>query len=325
MNPEIRFRVPKHVLTLAQERAQQYGLTSGKGRTGGASQLARGALYTALGLSLPGDLHQLQAQSFETVRQARSGFSEKPGQMRIEVHHRVDPSFRKTKALQERKPVAARTTTVFEFEQGELPDFLVPYIVLTEDGYPYASLNLEGGLSPRRKALGELVSAQQECTLGELEACLKKLRKSEDERLKREKRLQARTEKGTQILEKWLRQHGSDLLKARHSEGFEWLQLGCDEYCLARLAHYSINEALPVSTTTSLAEQPPFYDIRQQTQPNLESIQRLKRLRQAGDDVTFELVTCRGPQGQAFEAIQASLETPLPGRRYYLTELQPTP
>ena len=56
MNPEIRFRVPKHVHQLAHTRAAELGLESKRGKTGGASELARGALYTFLGLGLPEEL-----------------------------------------------------------------------------------------------------------------------------------------------------------------------------------------------------------------------------------------------------------------------------
>lgn len=322
MNPEIRFRVPKHVHELAESKANEYGLKRGKGRTGGASELARGALYTALGLSVPGDLHSLQQQAFEQVRQVRQGFSKQPGLLRVEVHHRVDPDYRKIKALKEQRAVAARATTVFEFEQGELPDFLVPYVVLTEDGFPYASLNLEGSLSPRRKALGELVCATTECSLDELQGWLKKHRAAQAEKQRRTEQLEQRKQKGEAILARWSENNGSPLLRARKSEGFEWLELASDEYARALLRDLGVDQALPVSTTTSLMEEQPAYDIRPQTQPGLESIERLKQLRQSGDDtIRFELVTYRKKSGQTAEAVQIALETPLPGRRYYLTEI----
>lgn len=325
MNPEIRFRVPSEVAQLAEKKARELGLERGRGRTGGASQLARGALYTALGLALPGDLHQLQQGAFQDVRDARDHYRQEPGQLKVTVHHRVDPEYRKSQALKQNTPVAARATTVFSFEQGELPDFLVPYIVLTQDGYPHASLNLEGRLSPRPGVLGELVSAQKECHLAELQNCLSELRRAKQQRQEQEERLQQQQKRGEQILADWTTRHGSELLQARREEGFDWLELACQEYCQSRLAELGIEQSVQVSKTVSLADGSRTYTrIRPQAEPSLESIRRLKQLRELQDSgIHFDLVTCRSPEGRPLEAVQVRLQTPLGERHTYLTELHP--
>ncbi|MFA7479096.1 MAG: hypothetical protein WC314_01235 [Vulcanimicrobiota bacterium] len=180
MNPEIRFRVPEHVQQLANRRALELGLRHKRGRTGGASELARCALYTFLGLGLP-DKTELGSASLESVRTGREELEEGSQTLRVTVYHRVCEEYRTARGL-EGRAVAARRTTEFQFVPGELPDFLVPYVLLTERGNPFVALNLEGSLSPRKKALGELVSASEHATLGELKACLCKIAAKKKER-----------------------------------------------------------------------------------------------------------------------------------------------
>lgn len=321
MNPEIRFRVPQHVWDLANETAERYGLSEQKGKTGGGSQFARGALYTALGLALPPDLHGMQSQTYASVRQARvEAELAGPARLRVEVHHRIDPNFRKISVLQNGRPVAARTTTVLEFAQGELPDFLVPYVTLSEHGVPRATLNLEGRLSPRRHPLGELVSAAESCTLDELAACLAGLKSLKARKARRSEEHATRGQRGAEILRRWATQHGSELLKARLGGGFSWLELAQEEYATHRLAERGVKNAVPVGTLSVGLSQGERLKFHAQTEPALTTMKQLAQLSALGADGGFSAsaVYYQDKEGRFFEAIRLRVETPVPGRRSFI-------
>lgn len=323
MNPEIRFRVPQHVWDLANETAEKYGLSEQKGKTGGASQFARGALYTALGLALPHDLHQMQSQTYASVRQARAEAElAGPARLRVEVHHRIDPNFRKISVLQNGRPVAARTTTVLEFSQGELPDFLVPYVALSEHGLPRATLNLEGKLSPRRHPLGELVSAGECCTLNELAACLAGLKSIKAQKARRSEEHETRGQRGTEILRRWTTQHGSELLKARLDGGFSWSDLAQEEYAAHRLAELGIKKAVPISILAAKLGLGERLKLHAQTEPTLATMKRLAQLSAMAADGGFSAsaVYYQDSGGNFFEAIRLRVETPMPGRRSFVLD-----
>ncbi len=325
MNPEIRFRVPQHVLCLAEDRAVELGLDRRKGRTGGVSEFARGALYCALDLALPGDLHQLQQSAFAGIRRRRSALTSDDPRLRVEVHHRVDQEYRKSEAIRRGRPVPARSTTVFEFEVGRLPHLLAPYVLLSEEGYPYVELNLEGPLSPRPKALAEMTSATEEATLEELETTLRGLHKAEKERQKKRRDREERSRKGRQILEAWAGKRGSRLLRARLENGFEWLSLAAEEHAREHLAKVGVKDAVVANLTTSLEGQAASYhDIRPQPEPALETIERLTELRKAEEPgLRFSVILCRDERGQPHEGIRIAIQTPLPDWLYFLTELRP--
>jgi hypothetical protein len=322
MNPEIRFRVPQHVWDLASQTAELWGLSEQKGKTGGASQYARGALYTALGLALPHDLHQMQSQSYATVRQARQS-TDLAGapRLKVEVHHRIHPDFRKSSVLKAGRPVAARTTTILEFAQGELPEFLIPYVALTEQGVPKAALNLEGKLSPRRHSIGELVSAGETCTIEELAACLNRLKAVKAQRARRSQEHEARSQRGTEILRRWTTQHGSELLKSRLAGGFSWSELAQEEYAAHRLKELGLKSAVPLSTLGAEPLAP--VKLQAQSEPTLATMQRLAQLTKTmtGEEgIAASAVFYRDGLGRWFEAIRLRVETPVPGRRTFVLD-----
>lgn len=325
MNPEIRFRVPQHVWELASATADRYGLSEQKGKTGGAAQFARGALYTALGLALPADLHQMQSQSYAAVRQARQQAEQGgPSPLRVEVHHRIHPDFRKESVLKSGRPVAARTTTVMEFAQGELPDFLVPYVALSEQGLPRAELNLEGSLSPRRHALGELISAGEHCTLEELALCLGSLKGLKAQKARRSQEYETRGKRGEEILRHWVASHGSEVARARLQGGFSWLELAQEEYAAHRLRELGLGSAVPHSRV-ALESGGKAVRLQAQTEPGLATMKRLNALKKtlADTGVSAAPVYYHDVSGACFEAIRLRVETPVPGRRTFL--LDPTP
>ena len=325
MNPEIRFRVPQHVWDLANQTAERYGLNEQKGKTGGASQFARGALYTALGLALPADLHQMQSQTFAAVREARQDAeAASPGRLRVEVHHRIHPDFRKDSVLKSGRPVAARATTVLEFAQGELPDFLVPYVVLSEYGVPKAELNLEGPLSPRRHSLGELISSGRHCTLEELATCLAGLKGIKAQKARRSQEFETRGKRGEEILRRWSTSHGSELLKARLQGNFSWLGLAQQEYAVHRLRELGLKGAVPHNSAGLQPDvKPPR--LQNHSEPGLATMKRLAQLEEtlADSGVTASAVYYHDTSGACHEAIRLRVETPVPGRRTFL--LDPIP
>ena len=326
MNPEIRFRVPAHVYSLAQERAADLGLKSRKGKTGGASELARGSLYVFLGLGLPAGLSELASVDFERVKANRPDRipTEDP-HMLVTVHHRVDPEYRKRKALEDKQQVKARATTEFRFPQGELPHFLIPYVVLTELGLPYANLNLEGSLSPRKHSLGELVTASESATLEELEHYLDALQKKKREQQRLREEREEKLARGTKILREWASAKGSDLLKARLSGEFEWLELAADEYARAYLKSLGLEGLERLTTTHSLeAANAEFQDVQPQREPllsTIEAYQELKLLEEPGLD--FQVVKVTRHHQQTLEGVLIALELPIPRRILFLTALQP--
>ena len=324
MNPEIRFRVPDHVHRLAGARAQELGLRQKRGRTGGASELARCALYTFLGLGLPDDSDLLAEDGMERLRATREQLQEEePDTLRVTVFHRVCSEFRKQQGLQGRT-VAARVATEFRFAPGELPDFLIPYVLLTEQGNPFVSLNLEGPLSPRKRALGELTTACEKATLTELKECLTLISTRRKER-ERERRLQEeQLEQGLQRLRSWSLKNGSELLTARLEGGFEWSELACREYALHELHRLGIRDLTLLPTTQTLERLPQSYtNIRPQKKPQLETMQTYNRLRELADGgIDFQIVLLEDPRRSiTLEGIQVAFKLPVPGRLHFLTAL----
>lgn len=326
MNPEIRFRVPEHVHRLAGVRARELGLRQRRGRTGGASELARCALYTFLGLGLPDETELSDGSELSRVRATRDSLDEhEPDTLRVTVFHRVSAEFRKERGLQGRS-VAARVTTEFRFSPGELPDFLVPYVLLTEQGSPFVTLNLEGPLSPRKKALGELIAASEKATLSELRDCLANIsaRKREKERERRQQEEQL--EKGLQQLRSWSLKQGSELLVARLEGGFEWSELACREYALHTLSRLGLQDLTVLPTTQTLESTSRTYtNIRPQKEPRMETLKAYKHMRELADaGLEFQIVLVDDPRtGHPLEGVQVSFRLPIPGRLHFLTALHP--
>ena len=326
MNPEIRFRVPEHVHRLAGVRAKELGLRQRRGRTGGASELARCALYTFLGLGLPDETELADGTELNRVRATRDSLDDSElDALRVTVYHRVCPEFRKERGLEGRS-VAARVTTEFRFLPGELPDFLVPYVLLTELGNPFISLNLEGPLSPRKKSLGELTTAAEKATLSELRECLTDIatRKRDKERERRQQEEQL--EKGLQQLRTWSLKQGSELLVARLEGSFEWTELACREYALHELSRLGLHDLTFLPTTQTLESISQSYiNIRPQKKPCLETLQVYNRLRELGDaGLEFHIVMVDDSRsGGTLEGVQISFKLPIPGRLHFLTQLHP--
>lgn len=327
MNPEIRFRVPTHIHHLASRKAEELGLRSRKGLTGGAAELARCALYTLLGLGLPEGTDGLSRLELHSVENARRDLESEPeDSLCVTVHHRIDLDYRKQRAL-EGQNVPLRQTTEFRFPRGELPDFLVPYVLLTDHGRPFVALNLEGSTSPRRdKPLAELFSSSEQATLTELRDCLQahqsRLKAREKERALREEQLL----RGTKILSEWLNRNGSNLLRERHRGGFEWVDLAAREYAMLELKKLGIEDATPLPTTSALSGSPHrFRDPRPQTRPQESTLVRLKELKDISDsglELSVVLVV-DSETNTTLEALQLSVRLPVPGRLHFLTSAVP--
>lgn len=322
MNPEVRFRVPEHVYQLASQKALELGLKARKGKTGGASELARGALYVFLGLGLPSNLTGFD--EFEAVRANRPDTSDEP-ELLVTVHHRVNEEFRKRCALESRRQIPARATTEFRFAQGELPHFLVPYVALTEKGRPYSTLNLEGSLSPRRHSLGTLVSATREATLEELEECLTQLDRKKKEKAREQAEREEKHQRGHDFLRDWSSKRGSELLRARLAGKFEWLALACEEYARHYLENLGLSDLTRVATTTTLEPgETRFHDMQPQREPQLQTLQSLNRLKELEEPgLSLHVVTVLDRDDARWEGLQVSLELPVPGRIHFLTALIP--
>ena len=324
MNPEIRFRVPTHVLELAKSKAEDLGLETKSGRTGGVSEFARAALYSSLGLALPSDMHHLQQEAFARVRSVRKAQTNSPVKLRVDIHHRVDDKFRKAEALRRGVNIPSRQTSVFEFPQGELPHFLVPYLTVCDQGIPYVEINLEGRLSPRPHAQGELVTAQEHATLVELDAALKRIRR---EKAKRKRELAEREEHlrlGQSKLKIWSQIHGSELLRARIDNGFEWVSLANREHAELHLRSLEIEDFVPLELSVTLApSQSPYRNVRPQTEPTLASIEALQTFQEMEETgLKFSLVLCEDESHQTLEAVAITIATPLPDPLHYLHLIQ---
>ncbi len=324
MNPEIRFRVPKHVLALAQDKAQELGLQSSRGRTGGASELARGALYAFLGLGLPDELQKRVPVQFERVR-AQGVEEGRDNFFQVTVHHRVCDDYRKKSALKAGRKISSRQTTIFEFPQGELPHFLVPFITLSASGAPLAVLNLEGRLSPRPRVLHELVSQEEKATLKELQICLEDLQNRKSQREKEREDREETLKKGKTILRVWSQKHGSELLQARLKGGFEWLELAAHEYALSHLAELGLDSLVFMPLTHSLeAENPTYRNLRPQTEPQLSSIQQLEKLKEITDPgLSVQIVLVEDRHGRLLEGLHLTFQTPIGVRLNFLHHLIP--
>ena len=324
MNPEIRFRVPKHVLGLAQDKARELGLQSARGRTGGASELAPGALFAFLGLGLPEELQKRVPVQFEKVR-AQGVDEGRDNFFQVTVHHRVCDEYRKKSALKAGRKISSRQTTVFEFPQGELPHFLIPYITLSASGSPLAVLNLEGPLSPRPHALHELVARGEKATLEELQSCLEDL---ENRKVQREKEREEREEtlkRGRKILRIWSQKHGSELLQARLKGEFEWLELAAHEYALSHLSELGLDSPIFMPLTHSLeAENLTYRNLRPQTKPQLSSIQEFEKLKEITDTgLSVQIVLVEDQHRQLMEGLHLTFQTPIGVRLNFLHHLIP--
>lgn len=151
MNPEIRFRVPDEVYALAAERAER--LLGDSSRA--VSNLARGALYRALGLKT--DVPELDRPPSAP-------------EIVVRVKHGVAEEFRRLRAL-EGLPIPAVTTTELRFPPGKLPKALQPLLELDAEGQAGVRLQLD-----------RLKSASEKTTAAELLAALE-ARRQADQRL----------------------------------------------------------------------------------------------------------------------------------------------
>lgn len=321
MNPEIRFRVPKHVHQLANDRAVELGLQSGKGRTGGASELARGALYAALGLGLPEEMEGVSDDRLEALRAHRPG--DDGAFLALTVHHRVGLKYRRESALERGEPVASRATTEFRFPQGQLPHWLIPYLSLTDSGKPFAVLNLEGSLSPRKHVLGLLESAGPKLTLKELSECLERLVAKRERQAKDEAERAAQMARGKEILKSWVAHKGSELLRERLEGGFEWLSLAAEEYSRRHLETLGITEPVLLPQMQSLASGDlEFTEVLPCRDPQLATMKALRRLKELQDpSLEVEAVRVLRRGQTPAEGIRVAFKLPVPGRLHFLTAL----
>ena len=186
MNPEVRFRVPEHVLALAEEVASQRGLHQDGDRSGGVSNLAREAFYRELGLGIDG----------------QSGCA----RGRVRVWHGLDDAFRRQELVDRGRSWPQALCTDVDFEIADA--------------------------SPEVRAL--LRSPHGEELRGYLQA--PDLRTEGPARLEDlENYLRATPWTPFASLTDWARQHGSELVKMRIEEGFEWQGLAESEWFLGQV------------------------------------------------------------------------------------------
>jgi len=148
VNPEIRFRVPDDVYALAAERAER--LLGDSSRA--VSNLARGALYRALGL-------RTDVPDLELPRESP--------EVSVRVRHRVAEEFRRRQALRGGAPVPAVATTELRFAPGSLPEGLHDHLELDSEGRASVRLELDQLSSARETAsLEEVLQALEARQVG---------------------------------------------------------------------------------------------------------------------------------------------------------------
>ncbi len=320
MNPEVRFRVPPHVYEMAEQRSDELGLSGSKGRSGGVSELARAGLYLLLNLPLPADAHWLQSQRFEDLRLARRAMTGDDSRIGLRLLHRVDPEVRRKAALERGQAIASLASTRFEFEPGEVPTELTSWFELTESGLPVGEIDLSGG----PLAVGTLVSAAPEATLDELLPVVGQLnhKRATDQERRRLRELQR--QKGQQELAEWVSDKGSVHLRALLEESFDWLDRAEREYGAWRLQALGVGGvmALPGSQSLSAAHESPR--LLAVSEPRLESIERLRKIRTrlSGQSGIKASLVCR--QDDLEELVLIEVAVPTGNTVQFLSPDQPT-
>ncbi len=185
MNPEIRFRVPESVLSLAEDVALQRGLQQDSDRSGGVSVLAREALYKELGLS-------------ETSPGCSRG--------RVRIWHGLNESFRRRELVEKGRSWPQSLCTDVDFDLTEAS----PEV--------RALLRSIHGEELRGYLQAPDLQSEGPATLADLEQYVR-----------------ATPFAPLNSLLDWARQHGSELLRMRLEEGFEWQTLAETEWFTSRV------------------------------------------------------------------------------------------
>ncbi|MBI3929373.1 MAG: hypothetical protein HY319_27755 [Armatimonadetes bacterium] len=262
MNQEIRFRVSSEHYRLAEEKAVAWFGYRQRGRHTAVSNLARAALLRTLGVPLPQELNCLPPMGSVMAEDTP---------IRLTVRFRVDPDYRKRRLLVDGVRLPSVACHEFAFSPGSVPDVLWPYLEVTAQG-ARGSVDLSGW----EGSLAELRVREDQPSLDQALDILDRLEpptpRPDAEDL----------EAGRGELESWARTEGSELLRARLEEGFEWLELARQEWALERVRQFG-----PWSGTLSSfdepgrlgAENPSPHSLSPCHEPALEQIERLREIR----------------------------------------------
>jgi hypothetical protein len=297
MNPEIRFRVSPEIHQLAEQRAQQLGLSGLEaGRSAGVPLLARAALYQWLGLPWPDDLPR-------PLRPPQQSLAPAAKCAQLTVHHSLSETYRRQSLDQDGIALASATTTILELNPAKITRELRRCLRLDAEGRLSGVLQL-----PELESDGPITTAQLEQFLG---------------RPKPESRSTLDQQEWQQTLADWSQTHGSKLLRARQSEGFAWQALAESEWIhwqVQRVIGQSI-ELEELRAEQSLAGEPWVHSLYPDREPSLERIELLRALRAKSQELGGLRVTLvRGTRdqiesrkrssGSRFSAVLWQLETP---------------
>ncbi|MEW6277486.1 MAG: hypothetical protein AB1758_02605 [Candidatus Eremiobacterota bacterium] len=317
MNPEIRFRVPASVYERAEEVSDRLGLTGGRGRSHGVSELARDALYGVLGLPVGDQVRQLQS-----ARAEGGGVGRDEGAARIllRVSHQVDPEVRRQAVLHRGEAVPAVQVSELSFTPGAVPESLEEFFELDARGLPHAHLDLSGGPS----SPGCLVSAQPGASLEEVLQALEPLTRARARERERLQQRRCQAEAGRELLSQWLEQHGSAHLKALRSEDFDWQEVAELEFVLDQLARIGLGGSQPVDMGQSLAAGPlPRPRMHPLPRPSLRAIETLRVVRGKLSSLPGSEADLVEAQGE--EAVLVSVTAPTGNRLDVLVRGQASP
>ena len=315
MNPEIRFRVNDDIYSRAEEVAERLGF-AGKdaGRSAGVPLLARAAFYDWLGLPWPQDLPQ-------PLRASNREISLAPGEpgalVRLTITHQVREGARWTSALEGDRALPLLCHTTLCCPPHELPVVVKPYVRLDDQG------DLGGQLR-----LLDLMSLEERLTWEELERYL-------------HDRIGARKSKRAsgweETLRQWALQSGSDWLKARLEEGFEWMDLGEQEW-----AQFQVDACLQgesplqaVQDQQSLGQAQDFDALLPDRQPSWSRIQLLRTMRARLGDEAIRLSLVQGHKervearrrsaNRPFLALLWQVELPSGRGHSFMSHIEPVP
>lgn len=302
MNPEIRFRVSPEIHSLAEQRAEELGLSgAGAGRSAGVPLLARAALYQWLGLPWPEDL----------PRPLSVPMSPHPSRAQLSVHHSWSDNYRRQVLFETGQALAETAVTQLELEPQGLSRRLKQCLRLEPSG------GLRGTLYvPELQCDGPL-------QVEELDAFLQSQAALPDPR------------QWEHSLASWSQEHGSELLRARLEEGFAWLNLAESEWMVWRIQEAAGScGAEPLRAEQSLAGQDWVHSVYPDREPALERIQLLRQMRSRCADLGgLRLTLVRGTRdriesrrrtaGAPFLALLWQLYTPAGQSLGVLTHHQP--
>jgi hypothetical protein len=297
MNPEIRFRVSPEIHQLAEQRAQQMGLSGLEaGRSAGVPLLARAALYQWLGLAWPEDLPRPLRPPQQSLAPASKG-------AQLTVHHSISENYRRESLEHDGVALPSATTTILELNPAGITRELRRCLRLDAEGRLSGVLQL-----PELESDGPLTTKL-------LEQFLQRKNQQQPSSLTQRDWQQTLTE--------WTGLHGSELLRARLSEGFSWQALAESEWMNWQIREV-IGQTIEIEelrAEQSLAGEPWVHSLYPDREPSLQRIELLRALRNraqglAGLRVTLvrgtrdQIESRKRSSGTPFSAVLWQLETP---------------